>query len=302
MKRSNIFKINWTRKLTLAVLLPLLILAGCATSGKVRQIQADDIADIHFQCMLPNGELAAATDDNAVKKEQPKANIYLVRQKNDPVSVVIPAPNEKPIVEKEVSFEDDIVARLTGYLTGLKEGETRNVELAAQDIPERNKEDYVISLSRFRKAPKEIKMTIDRFNSRKGMSPETEKIFSYDSAFDGQLKEVAEKEVVVRLLPKEGAVLKTPFGEGHIISEDTDSYKIDIDARKGSLVRSAHLVGRITDVNDKIMIIDYRNPFGGETLSCDVTVHKITEAEAKKAEIKEVPSKADAVKADGVKK
>jgi FKBP-type peptidyl-prolyl cis-trans isomerase 2 len=114
------------------------------------------------------------------------------------------------------------------------------------------------------------------------MSPEAGKIFSYDSAFDGRVEEVTEKEVDVRLLPKEGAVVKTPFGEGHIISEDADSYKIDIDARVGSLVRSAYLIGRITDVDDKTMTIDYRNPFGGETLFCDVTVQDIAEIEVSK--------------------
>ena len=50
----------------------------------------------------------------------------------------------------------------------------------------------------------------------------------------------------------------------------------------GILVRSAYLIGRITDVDDKTMTIDYRNPFGGATLSCDVTIQSITEAESNK--------------------
>ena len=281
MKLNNISKINWARKLMLAVFLLLPVLAGCATSGSVRQTQPGDIADIHFQCFLPSGEIAAATDDNAVKKNQPKANIYLVRSKSDPVSVVIPAPDGKPIVEKETSFENDIVARLAGQLTGLKEGETRHLELTAQDIPERKKEDYVISLARVRERPKEIKMTIDEYKSRTGMSPETGKPFVSEPLIAGRVESVTDKDVIIRFSAKEGDEVQTPFGVGHI-REEADSYKIDIDVRKGSLVRSAHLVGRITDVDDKVMIIDYRNPFGGETLSCDVTVNKITEAEAKK--------------------
>jgi FKBP-type peptidyl-prolyl cis-trans isomerase 2 len=244
-----------------AIFLLLLVLTGCATFGSVRQIQPGDIADIHFQCLLPSGEIAAAIDDNAVKKDQPKANIYLV--------------------EKEASFEDDIVARLAGQLTGMKEGETRHIELTAQDIPERKKEDYVISLVRVRERPKKIKMTIDEYKSRTGMSPETGKPFVSEPLIAGRVESVTDKDVIIRFSAKEGDEVQTPFGVGHI-REEADSYKIDIDVRKGSLVRSAHLVGRITDVDDKVMIIDYRNPFGGETLSCDVTVNKITEAEAKK--------------------
>src|SRR5208283_6159828 len=125
MKLNNISKTGRLRMPMAAIFLLLLVLAGCATSGSVRQTQPGDIADIHFQCLLPSGEIAAATDDNAVKENRPKANVYLARGKSDPISVVIPAPAEKPLGEKEVSFEDDILARLTGHLTGLKEGETR---------------------------------------------------------------------------------------------------------------------------------------------------------------------------------
>ncbi|MGD0278989.1 MAG: hypothetical protein ABSC11_06755 [Smithella sp.] len=279
MNLNNITKKN--RLIMPVAIAFLLVPAGCATSGSIRQTLPGDIAGIHFQCMLPGGEIAAATDDNAVKKEQQKANIYLVRQKNDPISVVIPDPAKKPAGEKETSFENDIVARLAGQLTGLKEGETRHVELTAQDIPERKEEDYVVRLARVRENPMEIKMTIDQFKFRTGVSPETEKKFSYDSSFDGQVKKIAGKEVVIRLLPKEGAVVKTPFGESHI-SESAGSYKIVIDARVGSLVRSAHLIGRITDIDDKTMTIDYRNPFGSATLSCDVTIQSITEAKSDK--------------------
>lgn len=265
----------------LAVFLLLPVLAGCATSGSVRQTQPNDLAYIHFQCLLPSGEIAAATDDTAAKKDRPKANIYLVRDKIDPVPVVIKSPSEKPIYEKEINFEDDIAKRLAWHLTGLKEGEMRHVELTAQDIPERNKEDYVIRMARIRQRPKEMKMTISEYQSSKGMAPETGQTFVMDPAIPGRVESVTGEDVVIRFSAKEGDVVQTPLGSGRIRVED-NVYKIDIDARKGSLVRTAHLVGRITDVNDKFIIIDYRNPFGGETLSCDVTVNRITEAEAKK--------------------
>lgn len=259
-----------------AIFLVLLVLSGCAATGNIRQTQPGDTADIHFQCRLQNGEIAAATDDAAVKKDQPKANIYVVRLKNDPVSVLVPGPPEKPAGEKERTFEDDIAVRLAGHLTGLKEGETRHVELTAQDLPERTKENYTVSLARVHKTPKEIKMTIEEYKSRTGMSPETGKSFVYDPAVSGRVESVTGEDVIIRFSAEDGAVVQTPFGVGRI-REEADAYKIDIDARKGSLIRSGPLVGRITDADDQFMVIDYRNPFGGETLSCDVTVSKITE-------------------------
>jgi len=287
MKPNNISKTGRLRMPMASILLVLLVLGGCAATGNIRQTQLGDNADIHFQCLLKNGEIAAATDDNAVKKDQPKANIYVVRLKNDPVSVLVPGPSEKLAGEKERTFEDDIAVRLAGHLTGLKEGETRHIELTAQDLPERTKENYTVSLARVQKTPKEIKITIEEYKSRTGMSPETGKSFVYDPAVPGHVESVTGNDVIIRFSAEDGAVVQTPFGVGRI-REEADAYKVDIDARKGSLIRSGPLVGRITDVDDKFMVIDYRNPFGGETLSCDVTVSKITEkvteAEAKKAQ------------------
>ncbi|HUN55823.1 MAG TPA: hypothetical protein VMU29_11765 [Smithella sp.] len=257
----------------------LLVVMGCATSSSLRTAKAGDIADIDFHCLLQSGEIAAATDDNAVKKDLPRANIYIVRDKKEPISVIVKSPADVPVAEKERIFEDDVIAALSPHLTGMKEGETRHVELTAQNNPLRTKEDYVISLTRVRQKPKEMKMTIEEYKSRAGKSPETGQVFVSDSAISGRVEAVTEKEVIIRFSIKDGATIKTPFGDGRV-REEADSYKIDIDARKGSLVRSAHLVGRITDVDDKSMTIDYRNPFGGETLSCDVTVNRITEDEA----------------------
>ena len=281
MTTNNISKTSWIQKPLVAACLLLLMIAGCASSSSIRPLQPGDGADIHFLCRLRTGEIVAATEDKAVEKNQLKAGIYLVRDKSDPISVIIPVPPEKPPSEKEETFEDDIVARLTGNITGLKEGEMRHVEVAAEDIPERNKEDYVIRLARVRERPKEFKMSIGEYQSRTGKPPEIGQAIVFDPAIPGRVDAVNGQDVVIRFAAKEGDIVQTPYGSGRIREED-NVYKIDIDARKGSLVRTGHLVGRITDVDNKFMIVDYRNPFGGETLACDVTIDKITEAEGKK--------------------
>jgi len=176
------------------VVIAFLLVTGCATSGSIRQTLPGDIAGIHFQCMLPSGEIAAATDDKAIKKNLPRANIISSGRRMIPYPSSFRILRKKPAVEKEASFENDIVARLAGQLTGLKEGETRHVELTAQDIPERKKEDYVIRLARVRESPMEIKMTIDQFKFRTGSVSRTEKKISYDSSFDGQVKRLPERK------------------------------------------------------------------------------------------------------------
>ena len=53
MKLNNISKAGRIRMPMAVIFLLLLLLVGCATSGSVRQTLPGDIADIHFQCMLP---------------------------------------------------------------------------------------------------------------------------------------------------------------------------------------------------------------------------------------------------------
>jgi FKBP-type peptidyl-prolyl cis-trans isomerase 2 len=81
-------------------------------------------------------------------------------------------------------------------------------------------------------------------------------------------------------------VIETPFGPGRILEEEKD-YKVDIDARKSGLTRMGGLIGRIVDVNDRVITVDYRYPFGGETLVCDVTVEKVLDAKSVKSDARE---------------
>jgi FKBP-type peptidyl-prolyl cis-trans isomerase 2 len=107
--------------------------------------------------------------------------------------------------------------------------------------------------------------------------PEVGQEFTYDPDFPGRVESVTDTEVIVRLFATPGAVIETPFGPGRIREEGRD-YKMDIDARKGALVRAGDMTGRISDVDDRIITIDFGNAFGGETLLCDVTVGTVADA------------------------
>ena len=276
MTVNNTLKIGWILKSIVVISLLLLILTGCATSEKIKPARPGDIVDIHFLCRLHNGEVAVATEDKSIKKDQKRANIYLVRDKTDAVSVVIPGLAEKPPSEKEMTFEDYIVVRMAGHLTGLKEGEVSHVKLTAEDLPERKKEDYVIRMARVRERPKEIKMKIDEYRARTGKYPEIGQPFVFDPVIPGRIEAITEKDVIIRFSAKEGDVVQTPLGSGQIQVEN-NAYRIVIDAHKDDLVRTGHLVGRIMDVDDRFIVIDYRNPFGRETLFCDVTIDRVTD-------------------------
>jgi len=273
----------------------MLSLAGCATQNSIkvsenqsvkavgskpesgRIVQPGDVTDIRFFCRLQNGEVVAATD-KAVGQQtiMPKSSVFLVRDKDGPLPVTAGVPIKKEPGDKETPFEMEIVDRLVTVVVGMKEGENRTVELKAENLPERSRDNYVLNIARVRERTKELRMTVGDYQARTGKSPETGQPFTYDPAVQGQVEAVTQDEVVILFSAHAGDVVPTPFGPG-LIRESEKAYEIEIDAHKGALVRTGQLVGRITDVNEKSIIIDYRNPFGGEPLQCDVAVDKIKE-------------------------
>ena len=261
-------------------LLLILFMAGCAGPGgsrpeSVKKIQPGDVADVQFICRLRSGEVVAATGHVADDKQ--KSTAFLLRRSDGPISITADSSLPKPPEGKEWSFEEEIVNRLAGVIIGMKEGEEKTVNLTAETPSERLKEDYVIRVARVRERAKEVKMTIGEYKGRAGQSPEVGQAFPFDPAVSGRVEAINQDEVIVRFSAQPGNVVPTPFGPGHIRETDK-AYEIDIDARKDALVRTGPLVGRITGVDDRYITIDYRNPFGGAVLTCDVNVGKITEA------------------------
>ena len=257
------------------IVLSLLFTAECATAENTKVVGPGSMADIHFLCRLRTGEVVAATDTlTGWQAALPKSPIFLLRDKDGPVSVQAAGPVPVEPHGKELSFEAEIIMRLSAAVVGMKEGEKRTVSLTSGDIPERRQEEYGVSIARVRVFPKEKRMSVADYRSLTGKTPEEGQPVIPDPVVSGRVKAVTPDEVTIGFSATPGDITPTPFGPGHIRETDK-AYEIVIDARKGALVRTGHLVGRITDVTDQVITIDYRNPFGGETLLCDVSVEKV---------------------------
>jgi FKBP-type peptidyl-prolyl cis-trans isomerase 2 len=228
---------------------------------------------------LKSGEIVASTDP--VKEDRPKSNLFVPRAGADPLALTALSTTDSAQVQEapyqQRSLEEEISRQLSGTIVGMKEGDTRLTEIRAVSAPAALAEQYNARLSRVRVRPKEMKMPKGDYEYLTGRQPEVGQTYSYDPDFPGIVAAVSEKEVTIRHIAVPGTVLSTPFGPG-LIKEEGPDYKVDIDARTGVLVRAAGMVGRVTGVDDKVITVDFGNSFGGETLLCDVTVAKITDA------------------------
>lgn len=287
-------KFNAGLFLRILIVVSLGLAAGCAAGGAAKTgptggasplrhgvvVKPGDVAEIDYQCRLKSGEVAAAT--GAVVETDPKSSILLSAKGSGPVSVTAVKPDE-PLKQRLWAgiFEAEIHERIARRVTGMTEGETRRVELTAEMVKPKDDQSGFARLSRVRTRAKEMKMPRKEYEIRARKAPEVGQSFAVDPSFPGKVVSVAENEVIIRFSAKPGEVIATPFGPG-LIREETDSYKVEIDARQGSLVRTGNSIGRIISVTDRVITIDYRHPFGYEALVCDIKVDKVTSAEENK--------------------
>lgn len=280
------------------MLLLSVAISGCAVSGMARpaepiaddagirmSVKPGDVADVRYLCRLKSGEVAAATDP--VATSQPKSKIYAERTESVPVSITAISAEQamRPVLTPmgQRSFEEEIQNQLGPAIIGMKEGEKRTAELKAEDAAPAVSERYLARLNRVRVQPKVVVMKTHTYEYLMDQSPEIGQAYTYDTDFPGTVESLSDTEVTIRISAIPGTVKETPFGPGHI-REDADNYLLEIDARKGALVRAANMVGRITSVDDNRITADFGNAFGGETLLCEVTVDKIANADIRTSE------------------
>jgi FKBP-type peptidyl-prolyl cis-trans isomerase 2 len=250
--------------------------------------QEGDTVSLRYLCRLQNGDLAASTDAAAGQaKDARKSALYLAPEKDGPVTLVttsvLPA---SPAKGGEWSFEEEIAKRLAVFVNGMRSGETRTVLLTAEQLPQRREEEYVISMARVRMRPRELRIPLAQYIAQKNETPEVGQSFVIDRVIPGTITSLTEDEVVVTFTLKNGDVIETPFGPGRVKEKDS-SYEITIETQPGAVVRTAHLAGRIAAADDQNLTIDYRHPFGGESLTCNVTVDAVRKKAALSAAVGE---------------
>jgi len=244
------------------------------TPWAAEMVKAGDKVLIDCTCRLKNGEVAATTSGALARDPSvPKAPVFLPTQEYRAVLVVAGDGGglpQAPNLNRE-SFEGEISRRLAPGLVGMAVGEKKTMELASEVPAGLKPDDRFLQMARVRQRAKEIRMSRDQYRFRTGKDPEVGQDFVLDPAIPGKVAAVTDTEVVVRFAAQPGQRVKTPFGAG-VIRETEKNWEIVIDAREGDLVRSGPLVGRIVDVDERMIAIDYGHPFGGEKLTCDVTV------------------------------
>ncbi len=251
-------------------------------------IKPGDKVGIQFTCRFKNGEIASSTSTAVAKDAEPKSSIFMPRSKDDPIAVTAVDASKDLQPRDFISFENEILTQLSRSVTGMKMNESRTIELRADRIAGLQPKDEFLELARVRTYPKETRMTRDEFKARAGKEPEVGEKYAANPEIPGKVVSVSENEVLIQFFAQPGSVIDTPLGKG-TVRENEKNYEIVIDTPVGKLMRMRGLVGRISEVQDRMVTLDYGHPFGGETLTCDVKVEPAPVADAARAKVEPAP-------------
>ncbi len=255
--------------MTLLVVPP--VAGGCSSRPAQRVIAPGDRVRIEYTCTLPNGDLAATSDERTARSASvPKSALFVPGE--DPLRLVLtagPGPSAQELAQAQ-SFRAALSEKMAEALVGMKIGETRKVALSAS-VPSGLKDsERFLQMARVRKRAKEKTMTRDFFlRFSKGKGPEIGQQIPVEPGFLGTVSSLDEKTVTLRITPEDEKEIRTDFGKGTIRDKE-DHYEIELDVRPGMLVRIGPLVGTVAEVQDETFTLDFGHPFGGQVLWCTI--------------------------------
>lgn len=258
-------------------LCPLLIatIAGCAASATERMVQPGDQVGVQFTCRMKNGDIAASTLSEVNNSSQPKSKLFLKRVSGEPLLIEAGSQGSA----KRKSFEDEIIARLSGAVLGMRQGGETNRELTAERYQNLAEGEEFIKVARVRKQAKVMKMTRARFRALTRKNPVVGMAYSIEPGLPGEVTGISGDEVEVHFAQK-GSEVELPFGRG-VISDRGDHFEIEIETAPGFLIRTGGLVGRVVEVDKDSIKLDYGHPFAGESLACAIKVESVQAGEPK---------------------
>lgn len=257
-----------------AVTLPLLALslAGCA-AGVPRQAAAPgDQVGIHFTCNLPDGGVAASTRPSGLGSRT-LSPLYKKRNNDEPLLMTAGSAAIDPVDPLGRGFEQEVILRLQELLVGARQGDRMTVGIAAEPVAG-PLEERQLKISRIRKRPKQLKLSPAEYQRRTGKAPAPGDAYLLEPLLAGKVAQVTAEEVLLTFSASPDSGVSLGFGPG-TVREREEHFEIEIQAVPGTLVRSGGMVGRIKEVDSEFIHVDYSHPFGGELLSCEVTVESV---------------------------
>jgi FKBP-type peptidyl-prolyl cis-trans isomerase 2 len=238
-----------------------------------RLIEPGTEAAIRFTCWFSTGEIAVTTDENTTQNSSlKKSSVFKERGTYGPFIITSGDTLENNWLAGTRGFEGAVTALIAEAIVGMRVGESRRIRI--EPTPGMMHSDTeVLPVAKVWKRPKQISLSPDQYKSQTGFYPEAGQTY-YEFPLSYKVAEVTPDRVRIVFDAASGTVILTSFGEA-IVKETEKEYEISYLTKTGQLIRVGDMVGVVSNENDSMFKVDFRHPFGGNSLDCQVVVDKL---------------------------
>jgi len=237
--------------------------------------------DVGYTCRFKaDGPIVAATSPDIIADEgNIKSSLFQPPGKPGPVSILAGEQNIIGTAVKQfvLNFEEYIQEAIARILPGMSLNTAKTVTLVMEPQRQISETERILKISRVWKRPRKVTATREYFEARYPVAAEIgNAVPIFTQELKCEITAVDDESVSYLCRPlKEDGPLMTAYGPA-TFKETEEGYDMVLDPEVGDLIRTAGMIGRISSVGDKIITIDYTEPFGGNELICEI---KITEPE-----------------------
>lgn len=255
--------------------LAVFAVTGPALAGQVR---TGDKVVVDFTCRLPDGKVVLTTQEAVANDpEIAKAGVFLHLKKYEPLELFAGSGYGGPSWEYLVPLQSEVGAKISKRITGMKTGETRTIRISTRKLQGLEHDQGYVKLARKVVEPKVRKMSFEGVKKPFGRIPKQGETVQLNNRLTVTIQSIDKESnvVTVRLHIQDGAVIKTNFGNATLSNKNDEYYMRHFHPEVGQLVGVGPFLAQISEVNEKTFVLDYRHPFGGRELACDVCIKSI---------------------------
>ena len=252
----------------------LLAASGCAVMKPREPILAGDQVALEYACYLPDGGLAIASDPEKAADIDHKADIW--RPLIEPGAALVTAGDKQIARIHTLTSPADFKQAVEAYLAEGVVGHAYDRHLKLQIKGELQKkisdQERYLRLKRNMDMERNVWMDKSAVEARNGRDPVVGDQFPIRE-FPGLSMEIMDAkgdQVLARMDFPEGNTVKDYFGSKRFFHTDDKTYRTVIDPQLNLLVRSGPVLGRISKIEERIFTVDYGDPLGGATFTCEV--------------------------------
>jgi|GEM_PF-958006 len=258
--------------------LALCLLYGCATtSTPMKSIASGDSVLLDYTCRLENGAIVATTRKAAAyDKDAQLSSAFVPLAAYGPAAVTVGSQRQPPAKPTIHPLTGEIAYRLSQQIEELTYGKTHHLTVTTEMISDLPKRERYLQFARTMRRPKQRSIPKAQFVANTGKEPEVGELLFPDRPIQWKVTDVQADSVALQYLAEDGQKVILPYGEA-VIRDRSDHYDLEIDARVGNLVRIGPYIGRISELDDRIFMVDFEHPFGGRELACEVMARQADE-------------------------